>query len=228
MYYRQPFEGSYPITQNYGEAGTSAFHTGIDYACPENTPILASEAGTVMFAGWDSTGYGYCVIIQHADGNATLYAHLKMVAVKAGQKVQRSQVIGYSGTTGNSTGPHLHFEARKTWNDYKSHFDPMTLPLHSSIEPANNGSQPEPVKPTLKGADTLGPDVEVVAPAGAWGWNADFTRRLTAFPYGTDLHFTGKTTKRLGYQYCECYPEPVKYWVAVHDNDTQILANKEG
>ena len=227
MYYRQPFEGSYPITQNYGEAGTSAFHTGIDYACPEGTPILASEAGTVMFAGWDNTGYGYCVIIQHADGNATLYAHLKMVAVKTGQKVQRSQVIGYSGTTGNSTGPHLHFEARRTWNDYKSHFDPMTLPLHSSIEPPT-GNTPAPApKPALKDADTLGPEVEVVAPAGAWGWNADFTRRLTAFPCGTKLTFTGKTTQRLGYQYCECYPEPQKYWVAVHDNDTQILANQE-
>jgi hypothetical protein len=227
MYYRQPFEGSYIITQPYGGTDTSAFHTGIDYGCPEGTPILASEAGTVKFAGWDSTGYGYCVIIQHADGNATLYAHLKMVVVKAGQKVERSQVIGYSGTTGNSTGPHLHFEARHTWNDYRSHFDPMSLPLHSSIEaPKDNTPKPAP-KPVLKGADALGHEVEVVAPAGAWGWNADFTRRLTAFPCGTDLYFTGKTTERLGYQYCECYPEPQKYWVAVNDHETQILDNQK-
>lgn len=226
MEYRQPFEGSYPITQLFGEKTTDPTgHTGIDYGCQERTPILASEAGTVKFAGWDNTGYGYCVIIQHADGNATLYAHLKMVAVKAGQKVERSQVIGYSGTTGNSTGPHLHFEARHTWNDYKSHFDPMELPLHSSIEaPKDNTPTPAP-KPVLKGADALGHEVEVVAPAGAWGWNADFTRRLTAFPCGTDLYFTGKTTQRLGYQYCECYPEPVKYWVAVNDHETQILDN---
>ena len=56
MNYRQPFDGSYPITQGYGDTDTSAFHTGIDYACPTGTPILASEAGTVMFAGWDNTG----------------------------------------------------------------------------------------------------------------------------------------------------------------------------
>lgn len=228
MDYRQPFEGDYPITQRYGEKITNAKgHTGIDYGCPEGTPILASEAGTVKFAGWDNTGYGYCVIIQHADGNATLYAHLKMVAVKAGQKVERSQVIGYSGMTGKSTGPHLHFEARHTWNDYRSHFDPMELPLHSSIEaPKTDTPKPAP-KPVLKGADALGHEVEVVAPAGAWGWNADFSRRLTAFPCGTDLYFTGKTTERLGYQYCECYPEPVKYWVAVNDHETQILDNQE-
>ena len=144
MNYRQPFEKEYPITQSYGETYTSAFHTGIDYGCPLGTPILASESGTVFSAGWDNTGYGNCVIIQHKDGNATLYAHLQSIAVKAGQKVKRSQVIGYSGSTGNSTGPHLHFEARKKADDYTSHFDPMTLPLHSSIEPAD---MPTPAPP---------------------------------------------------------------------------------
>lgn len=227
MYYRQPFEGSYPITQGYGKTPYNDNHTGIDYALPEGTPVLASEAGTVMQAGWLYGGWGECVIIQHDDGNSTLYAHLKSVAVVVGQKVQRSQIIGYSGNTGNSTGPHLHFEARHTWNDYKSHFDPMTLPLHSSIEPVTPPAQITPTKPVLQGADALGPNVEVVCRDGAWGWNADFTKRLTAFPQGTKLHYTGKTTERLGYQYCECYPEPVKYWVAVNDHETQILANQE-
>lgn len=220
MEYRQPFEGEYPITQKYGEKDTSVFHTGIDYACPSGTPILASEAGTVISAGWLNGGWGYAVIIQHADGNATLYAHLKMVAVKVGQHVKRSEVIGYSGSTGNSTGPHLHFEARHNASDYTSHFDPMSLPLHSSIE---NAVLPD----HLKGAESLGPDVEIVAPAGAWGWNADFSRRVTVFPCGTKLHFTGRTAERMGYQYCQCYPEPVKYWVAVNDGETQILENVE-
>ena len=230
MYYRQPFEGSYPITQGYGETDTSPFHTGIDYACPIGTPILASEAGTVRQAGWLYGGWGECVIIEHSDGNATLYAHLKTVCVVVGQVVQRSQLIGYSGSTGNSTGPHLHFEARHDWDNYQSHFDPRDLPLHSSIEPVTPPAQitpTQPVKPALQDADALGPDVEVICPAGAWGWNKDFTRRLTAFPQGTKLHFTGKTTERLGYQYCECYPEPQKYWVAVNDHTTQILANQE-
>ena len=66
-----------------------------------------------------------------------------------------------------------------------------------------------------------------MAPAGAWGWNKDFSRRVTVFPDGTKLTFTGRTTKRLGYTYCECYPAPVTYWVAVNDGETQILDNQE-
>ena len=226
MYYRQPFEGAYPITQPYGATDTSSFHTGIDYGCPTDTPILASEAGSVVFSGWDNTGYGYCVVIAHPDGNGTLYAHFKAVAVRVGDSVRRSQVVGYSGSTGNSTGPHLHFEARREPRNYLTHFDPMKLPLHSSIEPVA-GTVPEQPKdaPNLKEADQLGPNVEIVAPSGAWGWSQDFSKRQTVYPCGTKLHFTGRTTKRNEYTYCEVYPEPVKYWVAVHDNDCQILDN---
>ena len=132
MNYRQPFSGDYPITQRFGEKYTDPKgHTGIDYACPLNTPVLASEAGTVTAAGWDATGYGNRVVIRHSDGNSTLYAHLRTVSVTVGQKVERGQIIGYSGSTGNSTGPHLHFEARGA--DGKA-FDPMNLPLQSAIE----------------------------------------------------------------------------------------------
>ena len=130
--YRQPFKGEYPITQKYGETITDPKgHTGIDYACPEGTPILASADGIVMKAGWDSTGYGNMVLILHAKDRATLYAHLKEVNVYDNQKVHQGDVVGWSGNTGNSTGPHLHFEARTRWNDYNSHFDPMELPLMS-------------------------------------------------------------------------------------------------
>lgn len=224
MQYRQPFIGEYPISQKYGETITSKFHTGIDYACPVTTPILASEAGQVVMSGWDKTGFGYCVIIKHEDGNATLYAHLTMVACKLGQRVARSQVIGYSGSTGNSTGPHLHFEARRSWNDYKSHFDPMTLPLMSVDDKAD---KPVTNNHGLKEADKLGENVEIVCPDGAWGWSSKFDKRQTVFPQGTKLHFTGKTTERNNYTYCECYPEPIKFWVAVHDGTTQILDNNE-
>ena len=217
MEYRQPFDGSYPITQRFGETITdSTGHKGIDYACPEGTPVLASESGNVVYAGYDNTGYGYMVKIKHADGNTTLYAHLSKIVVYVGQKVERSQVIGYSGNTGNSTGPHLHFEARDKTNKA---FDPMNLPLHSSIEPTV-----PPVHP-LKGASALGPDVEIVAPLGAWGWSMDFSQKIRVFPDGTKLHYTGRTAERMGYTYCECYPEPVKYWVAVNDGETQILDN---
>ena len=225
MSYRQPFAGDYPITQRYGDKVTSAFHTGIDYACPTGTPILASNDGIVVQAGFDPSGYGNCVIILHPDGIGTLYAHLSRIAVSKGEKVKQGDVIGYSGSTGNSTGPHLHFEARRDWWDYGSHFDPFDLPLMSVDDSVADA--PKPQKPVLQGADSLGKDVEIVCSAGAWGWSANFSHRATVFPKGTKLIFTGKTTERLGYTYCEVYPEPVKYWVAVNDGETQILENQE-
>ena len=113
MQYRQPFRGDYGISQNFGKTEWSDNHTGIDYLCPAGTPILASEAGQVFYAGWKPGGYGYCVFIKHPDGIVTIYEHLlKDVPVAAGQNVTKGQVIGYSGSTGNSTGPHLHFEMR--------------------------------------------------------------------------------------------------------------------
>ena len=135
--YRQPFRGSWPITQRYGEKITSSFHTGIDYGCPQGTEILASADGMVMMAGWDNTGYGYHVIIRHDPGHSTLYAHLNKCLLIAGTMVKQGQVIGLSGVTGTVTGPHLHFEARTNWADYKSHFDPMSLPLISVDDSIN-------------------------------------------------------------------------------------------
>ena len=223
MNYRQPFEGSYGISQRFGETATNPNgHTGIDYLCPLATPVLASESGTVIFAGWKNGGYGYCVYIKHPDGNTTVYEHLlSTIPVKAGQHVERSQVIGYSGTTGNSTGPHLHFEAL---DPSGKPFDPMLLPLHTSIEPAADA--PHGTVPALKDADELGRQVEVVAPAGAKAWFPNF-QGYDVFAKGTKLTYTGETCERFGYTYCECYPEPQKYWVAVHDGDCQILDNTE-
>lgn len=223
--FRQPFEGDYPITQKYGELIPGVTykdrpHTGIDYGCPELTTILASAEGEVMFANFDDTGYGYTVIIQHPDGRATLYAHLAFISVHTGETVKQGERIGYCGATGNATGPHLHFEARKVWSDWRSHFDPMKLPL-MSVDDAALKQQ----KSSLKAADRLTSDVVITAPAGAWGWSKDFSRRATVFQQGTRLTFTGKTTERLGHTYCEVYPEPAKFWVAVHDGETQILDN---
>lgn len=218
MSFRQPFEGEYPITQAYGEKITSDFHTGIDYGTPFNTPILASEAGTVVFAGFDKTGYGNTVIISHGD-KATLYAHLSTISVRVGDKVVCSQVIGKSGSTGNSTGPHLHFEARTQALGYKTHFNPMDLPLWTSTEPAV-GADSKAVE--LIDADKLGTNVEVVAPLGAKAFKADFST-AEYYPQGTEFQFTGNTVKRNGYTYCECRPLVTPVWIAVHDNDTQIL-----
>ena len=221
MEYRQPFNGSYGISQNFGDTDTSAFHTGIDYLCPAGTPVLASEAGTVIYAGWRNGGYGYCVFIQHPDGMITIYEHLqKDIPVTVGETVRRSQVIGYSGSTGNSTGPHLHFEMHDASGKA---VNPMTI-LHSSIEPSTGGTQKPEAKPVLKGADALGNKVEVICTLGAKGWNNDFTR-YEIFPQGTKLTYTGQTKEHNGYQYCQCYPEPQMFWVAVNDHETQILEN---
>jgi len=87
------------------------FHTGIDVANQYGTPIKASRTGVVIWAGW-KTGYGLCVIIDHQDGYGTVYAHMSRIAVKSGQKVSAGTVVGYEGSTGWATGPHLHFEIR--------------------------------------------------------------------------------------------------------------------
>ena len=97
MNYRQPFEGDYGIYQGFGQTEWSKNHTGIDYLCPSGTPILASEEGTVIWAGWRDGGYGYTVFIKHPDDCITIYEHLlKDIPVQLGQKVSRSQVIGWS------------------------------------------------------------------------------------------------------------------------------------
>ncbi len=87
-------------------------HQGIDIAAPVGTPIWAAASGVVQFAGWNDGGYGYMIDILHANGTVTRYAHMNALYVKAGQRVQQSQVIGEMGSTGYSTGPHLHFEVR--------------------------------------------------------------------------------------------------------------------
>lgn len=219
--YRQPFRGSWPISQKYGEKITDPKgHSGIDYVCPEGTEVLASADGTVMRVAYAATGYGNYVIIRHEREIGTVYAHLKTSMVIIGDKVKQGDIIGLSGNTGNSTGPHLHFEARSNWSDYTKHFDPQLLPLICVDDAAAIPAMPVN---KLKEADQLSSNVVIAAPAGAWGWSPDFSKRQTVFPVGTRLTFTGNTTERLGYTYCECYPEPPKYWVAVHDGDTQIL-----
>ncbi|MFZ4848350.1 MAG: peptidoglycan DD-metalloendopeptidase family protein [Caldilinea sp.] len=87
-------------------------HRAIDVAAPQGTPVTAADRGVVLRAGWNNQGYGYFVILDHQIDYLTLYAHLDRVLVSEGEVVGKGQVIGTVGTTGNSTGPHLHFEIR--------------------------------------------------------------------------------------------------------------------
>lgn len=87
-------------------------HLAIDIGAGEGARIYAADSGVVVFAGWATGGYGNMVVIDHGNGYQTLYAHLSQVAVSCGRSVSKGSVIGYSGSTGNSTGAHLHFEVR--------------------------------------------------------------------------------------------------------------------
>ena len=228
--YRQPFKGEYQITQKYGELipGVTVNgkpHTGIDYACPEGTPILASADGVVMAAGWDLSGYGFRVILSHSDGVATLYAHLDSISVDMSQKVVQGQEIGRSGRTGNvyppdERGNHLHFEARHRWNDYTSHFDPMTLPMMSVDDT---------IKPKLKGSDEFseGDFLKVQNDIGVkaffdLGFSYD---HMTYYQKGASFYYTGDTVVRKdnGLTYMRCIPAQFCVWIAVNDGETQLL-----
>jgi len=102
------------ITSTFGYRvfrGKRDFHTGIDIAVWYRTPVAATADGVVIAAGWQS-GYGWSVEIQHAEGWSTLYGHLSRYLVDVGDHVKRGQIIGLSGSSGNSTGPHLHYEIR--------------------------------------------------------------------------------------------------------------------
>jgi murein DD-endopeptidase MepM/ murein hydrolase activator NlpD len=108
---------NYRITSTYGKRihpvyGYEKMHTGIDLAAPLNTPIYASRAGVVVWAGWGSTG-GWWVKVDHGDGFATTYLHLTRYVVKIGDFVEAGQILGYMGSTGVSTGSHLHFGVMK-------------------------------------------------------------------------------------------------------------------
>lgn len=103
------------ITQPFGHpeyqfwCGCWKPHTGIDLAAPYGTPIMAADTGQVIWTGWDWSGLGWAVKINHGNYIATIYGHMERFIVSVGQNVTKGQVIGYEGSTGASTGPHLHF-----------------------------------------------------------------------------------------------------------------------
>lgn len=101
------------VSSPYGlRWGGSDFHPGIDIANDMGTPIRATADGVVSVAGWNSGGYGNMVDINHGNGVMTRYGHASYVVVSAGQQVRRGQIIAYMGSTGFSTGPHVHYEVR--------------------------------------------------------------------------------------------------------------------
>ena len=92
-------------------AGTRTYHKGMDIACPTGTPVHVTQAGRVIIAGWTSA-YGITVMVDHGNGWTTIYGHNSKLKVKVGQYVDQGQTISLSGSTGPSTGPHIHYEIR--------------------------------------------------------------------------------------------------------------------
>lgn len=133
-----PFNGTYPVSYSFGETSGSSYvrlmqnlfnveaHDGIDFATPENTQILATDNGTITLAG--PGPYGQTVVIKHSWGNS-YYGHLAQTSVSVGDVVTTGQIIGLSGNTGVSTGPHLHFGIRPNhhdpYNGYRGMIDPL-------------------------------------------------------------------------------------------------------
>ncbi|MFI1938119.1 M23 family metallopeptidase [Streptomyces purpureus] len=122
----------YTLTASFNQGGAmwSHKHSGQDFAVPVGTPVKAAGAGTVVKAGpnggGDGPAYGNAIVVKHANGKYSQYAHLSKINVKIGQKVKTGQTIALSGNTGNSSGPHLHFEVRTTPN-YGSALNPAAF-----------------------------------------------------------------------------------------------------
>jgi Peptidase family M23/Putative peptidoglycan binding domain len=132
-----------PITDGFGFIPPGRWHTGIDFPAPKGTPIHAGGVGVVSFAGLNTGGYGNLVVISHRLGFESWYAHLSVIATSAGQRVVGGQTIGNVGSTGRSTGPHLHFEVRH----FGTPVDPMPYLLGYR---AAAGARPHPA-PARKG-----------------------------------------------------------------------------
>ncbi len=103
------------VTSDFGWrriGGRREFHSGVDIGAPYGSKVVATAPGYVLFAGW-VRGYGNTVILYHGRGYLTLYAHMSAIAVKMGEKVSKNRVVGYVGSSGRTTGPHLHYEVIK-------------------------------------------------------------------------------------------------------------------
>ncbi|MGW3648525.1 M23 family metallopeptidase [Streptomyces sp. NPDC000878] len=122
----------YTLSASFNQAGNmwSSTHSGQDFAVPSGTKVFAAHGGTVVKTGGNGAGdgsaYGNAIVIKHGNGTYSQYAHLSKINVKVGQVVATGQRIALSGNTGNSSGPHLHFEIRTTAN-YGSAVDPVAF-----------------------------------------------------------------------------------------------------
>ena len=222
--FRQPFSGDYPITLDYGEAFPPLYthespHEGIDYGCPMGTEVLASSNGVVTLIGNLDVGYGKYIKILHGD-YVTIYAHLDRVFVRTGQEVKQGEVIGLSGNSGNSTGPHLHFEVRKKGIK----IDPKTV-LRNVIDPGGYNSTPETetreFEPVHAGKCVVCCDMANVR------CHCDMSRVIGTLERGAVIAIGDEVTMWNGLPYRDYYDTRYKCWlrIAEHDPYVQMIRN---
>jgi murein DD-endopeptidase MepM/ murein hydrolase activator NlpD len=150
MKFLYPVPSTSIVTQSFAEHVHRAkinnwqnYNGGIDWAIPSGSPIVAAQAGKVVMLRNDATGYGTHVRIQHEDGFLSIYAHMMDFAVRVGDEVRAGEVIGRSDNTGNSTGPHLHFELRRN----NKAVDPSAMLVTFLTPDGPPGPGPGPVEP---------------------------------------------------------------------------------
>jgi murein DD-endopeptidase MepM/ murein hydrolase activator NlpD len=139
-YLNSPLEFS-RVSSGYGMRfhpihGGKRAHLGVDFAAPTGTPVRTVGDGVVQFAGWQG-GYGNIVVVQHANQQQTAYAHLSRIDVRKGQKIEQGEFIGAVGSTGASTGPHLHFEFREKGQ----HLDPLNIARNGETVPVSTAAR---------------------------------------------------------------------------------------
>jgi murein DD-endopeptidase MepM/ murein hydrolase activator NlpD len=148
-----------PMGDGFGHVGGRR-HTGIDFPVPAGTRVKAAGRGVVVFAGWNTGGYGNLIVVKHRLGFASWYAHLSRVVAAPGQAVSGGTLIGYVGSTGHSTGPHLHWEVRR----FDTPITPLPYMLATTaarVAAPDSGEHEHECGPVTAGRS------EAVAPRGA-------------------------------------------------------------
>lgn len=218
---------NYLVTQRFGERITDPLgHTGIDLWQPVGTPVYAAEGGDVLATGivnnsYADSLYGRIVFIDHRNGYYTLYAHLDKVLVQTGQSVLAGTQIGTVGLTGNTTGPHLHFEVRikPTWN--RGNFiDPESVCGPAGNKP-NVIQAPISLKPNLKNVTKVKVANDILNMRDTAGYIGKIVAQLKR---GAKLTIVGDKINKDG---LEWYPVQLQGYVASSDGFTTLLEKDE-
>lgn len=161
--YIMPFQGNYAITSPFGAVRHLVFdgqkspsygksHGGIDYGLPEGTPVFASADGTIQATPYDAPGFGNYIKLVTDDGTELFYGHLSSKNAAGGARVKAGDLVGYSGNSGKSTGPHLHFEVRKG----STKMDPSAWLAGAGTPSLNEGAIPQPIRADLTMSNPYG------------------------------------------------------------------------